>query len=158
MLMAQSCRYDQNTLGWVICSPVDHKLHSLSLSPFIHSCYMPAFESMTLVCHLVCSPQVYTSCLISVQPLSRVQPIATPWTAVCQASLWITNPPQLAQTHVHRVGDAIEPSSAIPLSSYLQSFPASGSFPMSQFFAPGGQNIGVSVSNEYSGLISFSID
>ena len=82
--MAQSCRYDQNTLGWVICSPVDHKLHSLSLSPFIHSCYMPAFESMTLVCHLVCSPQVYTSCLISVQPLSRVQPIATPWTAVCQ--------------------------------------------------------------------------
>ena len=29
---------------------------------------------------------------------------------------------------------------------------------MSQFFAPGGQNIGVSASNEYSGLISFRMD
>ena len=34
----------------------------------------------------------------------------------------------------------------IPLVSCLQSFPASGSFPMSQFFASGGQNIGVSAS------------
>ena len=34
----------------------------------------------------------------------------------------------------------------IPLSSRLQSFPASGSFPMSQFFASGGQIIGVSAS------------
>ena len=37
-------------------------------------------------------------------------------------------------------------SSAIPFSSCLQSFPASGSFPMSQFFASGGQSIGVSAS------------
>ena len=35
-------------------------------------------------------------------------------------------------------------SSVIPLSSRLQSFPASGSFPMSQLFASGGQSIGVS--------------
>ena len=35
-------------------------------------------------------------------------------------------------------------SSVIPFSSWLQSFPASGSFPMSQFFASGGQSIGVS--------------
>ena len=33
-------------------------------------------------------------------------------------------------------------SSVIPFSSCLQSFPASGSFPMSQFFASGGQSIG----------------
>ena len=33
-----------------------------------------------------------------------------------------------------------------PLSSCLQSFPASGSFPMSQFFASGGQTIGASAS------------
>ena len=32
-------------------------------------------------------------------------------------------------------------SSVVPFSSYLQSFPASGSFPVSQFFASGGQNI-----------------
>ena len=37
-------------------------------------------------------------------------------------------------------------SSVIPFSSCLQSFPASESFPMSQFFASGGQNIGVSAS------------
>ena len=37
-------------------------------------------------------------------------------------------------------------SSFIPFSSHLQSFPASGSFPMSQFFTSGGQSIGVSAS------------
>ena len=37
-------------------------------------------------------------------------------------------------------------SSVIFFSSHLQSFPASGSFPMSQFFASGGQRIGVSAS------------
>ena len=56
------------------------------------------------------------------------------------------------QTHVHQVGDAIQPchptisSSDIPFSSHLQSFPASGSFPVSQFFASGGQSYGVSAS------------
>ena len=54
--------------------------------------------------------------------------------------------PELAQTHVHRIGDAIEPSSAIPFSSYLQSFLASGSFPVSQLFTWGSQSIGVSAS------------
>ena len=47
-------------------------------------------------------------------------------------------------------------SSVIPFSSCPQSFPASGSFPMSQFFASGGQSIGVSASAsvlpEYSAL------
>ena len=37
-------------------------------------------------------------------------------------------------------------SSVIPFSSRLQSFPASGSFQMSQFFTSGGQSIGVSAS------------
>ena len=37
-------------------------------------------------------------------------------------------------------------SSVVPFSSCLQSFPASGSFPMSQFFISGGQRIGVSAS------------
>ena len=37
-------------------------------------------------------------------------------------------------------------SSVIPFSSCLQSFPASGSFPMSQFFASGGESIGASAS------------
>ena len=37
-------------------------------------------------------------------------------------------------------------SSSVPFTSCLQSFPAWGSFPMSQFFESGGQNIGVSAS------------
>ena len=68
--------------------------------------------------------------------------------------------PELTQTHVHGVGDAVQPShSLVPFSSCLQSFPASGSFPMSQFFASGGHSIRVSgPSNEHPGLISFRID
>ena len=56
--------------------------------------------------------------------------------------------PEFTQTHVHQVGDAIQ--SSHPLSSPSppapQSLPASGSFPMSQLFAWGGQSIGVSAS------------
>ena len=53
--------------------------------------------------------------------------------------------------------------SVVPFSSCLQSFPASGFFPMSWLFASGGQSIGASASavgpsNKYSGLISFRID
>ena len=55
--------------------------------------------------------------------------------------------PELTQTHVHRVSDAIQPSHpVIPFSSCLQSCPASGSFQMSQMFTSGGQSIGVSAS------------
>ena len=53
--------------------------------------------------------------------------------------------------------------SAVPFSSCLQSFPASGSFQISQLFASGDKSIGVSASatvlpNEYLGLISFRVD
>ena len=54
--------------------------------------------------------------------------------------------PELAQTHVHQVGDAVQPShpsSVILFSSCLQSFPALGYFPMSQFFTSGGQSTGL---------------
>ena len=54
---------------------------------------------------------------------------------------------EFTQTHVHWVGDAMQSSSSVvPFSSCPQSFPASGSFPMSQFFALGDQSIGVSAS------------
>ena len=55
--------------------------------------------------------------------------------------------PGFTETHVHWVGDTIQPSSSvIPFSSRLQSFPASGSFPVSQFFPSGGRSIGLSAS------------
>ena len=55
--------------------------------------------------------------------------------------------PELAQFHVHRVGDVIQLSH--PLSSpspAFQTFPASWSFLVSQFFTSGGQSIGASAS------------
>ena len=55
---------------------------------------------------------------------------------------------EFTQTHLHW-GSDYHPtisSSVVPFSTQLQSFPASGSFPMSQFFSSGGQNIGISAS------------
>ena len=56
--------------------------------------------------------------------------------------------PELTQTHVPRVSDAIQPSHSLspPFSSCPQSFPAPGSFPMSLLLASGGQSTGVSAS------------
>ena len=51
---------------------------------------------------------------------------------------------EFAQTHIHWVDDAIQPSFATPFSSCLQSFPASGSFPVSWLFTSDGQSIGTS--------------
>ena len=50
--------------------------------------------------------------------------------------------PEFTQTHAHPTIW----SSVVPFSSHLQSFQASGSFPMSQFFTSSGQSIGVSAS------------
>ena len=83
----------------------------------------------------------------SVQLFSRVWLFATPWTAGCQASLSIANSRNLLKlmstesvTWCHLTIS----SSVVPLSSCLQSFPVTGFFQMSQFFASGGQSIGVS--------------
>ena len=48
-------------------------------------------------------------------------------------------------------------SSVIPFSSWPQSFPASGSFPMSQLFTSG-FSFNISPYTEHSGLISFRVD
>ena len=61
----------------------------------------------------------------SVQLLSHVRLFATPWTAACQAILFITNSWSLLRLMSHRVSHAIEPSH--PLSS-----PSSPDFNLSQ--------------------------
>ena len=72
--------------------------------------------------------------------------------------------PELAQTQCPSSWwcHPIISSSVIPFFSCLQSFPASWSFALNQFFALGGQSIGPSalvlLMNEYSGLIPFRID
>ena len=84
----------------------------------------------------------------SVQLLSHVPLFVTPWTAARQASLFITNSWSLPNScPLSQWCHPTISSSVVPIpSSCLQSFPASGSFPMSQFFLSGGQGIGVSAS------------
>ena len=66
--------------------------------------------------------------------------------------------PELSQTLVHWVGDAVQPSfSVVAFSSCLLFFPASRSFPISQFFASGGQSIGVSAFKSCSLSLIFII-
>ena len=83
----------------------------------------------------------------SVQLLSHVWLFAALWTTACQASLSITNSQGLLKLiFIELWCHPTILSSVIPFSSCLQSFPASGFFQMSQFFASGGQNIGISAS------------
>ena len=56
------------------------------------------------------------------------------------------HPPEFTQTHSSRWCHPAISSSVVPFSSCPQSFPASGSFLMSQLFAWGGQSIGISAS------------
>ena len=92
------------------------------------------------------------------QSLSCVQLFVTPWIGARQASLSLLSP----SLHKLTSSDATQPSHpVIPFSSCPQSFPASGSFPVSQLFASGGQSIGVSASAlvlPMNMLISFRMD
>ena len=92
----------------------------------------------------VCNAQniIFIDKFSSVQSLSRVRLFATPWTTARQASLSITN--SLNPCPLSRWCHPTILSSVVPFSSCPQSFPVSGSFPMSQLFASGGQSIGVS--------------
>ena len=98
-----------------------------------------------------CGRCAYTNlvCLmlaVAVQLLSRVRLFATLWTAARQASLSFT----ISSTLLRLMSiELVMPSisfSALPSSSCPQSFPASGSFPMSWLFVPGGQSIEASAS------------
>ena len=83
---------------------------------------------------------------VVVQSFSYIQLFVTPWTAACQASLSSPSPGAcLNSCPLSWWCHPIISSSVVPF-SYRQSFLASGSFPISQFFASGGQSIGVSAS------------
>ena len=101
----------------------------------------------------------------SIQSLSCVRFFVTPSTAASQASLSITNSRSLLKLMSI---ESVRPSNhlslrRIPFSSHLQSFPASGSFPMSQFFTSGSQKywsfiFSINPFKKYSRLISFRLD
>ena len=76
---------------------------------------------------------------------SVVSDSATSWTAARQACLSITNSGACSDSCPSSWWcHPTIPSSVIPFYSCLQSFPASGSFPISQFLTSGVQSIGVS--------------
>ena len=125
--------------GWLLCGVRSTcceltSLHvQIFILPWLRSLYLGAgFQAAS---HII----MWFS---SVQSLSRVRLFATPWTAAYQASLSITNSWSLL-----KLSDAIQPSH--PLSS-----PSPPTFnlsqhqglPMRQFFASGGQSIGISAS------------
>ena len=84
--------------------------------------------------------------VVVVQSVSRVQPFLISWTAAHQASLSFNSRSLLKLMSI----ESTMPSSHLilycPLLLLLQSFPASGSFPVNQFFISGDQSIGVSAS------------
>ena len=85
--------------------------------------------------------------LVVVQLLSHFRLFATPWTAPCQASLSFT----ISQNLLKLVSiESVMPSIHLILTSspshFSQSFPASGSFPVSWLFTSGGQGIESSAS------------
>ena len=68
--------------------------------------------------------------------------LSTPWTAALQASLPLTISWSLPKFMSIELWCHLTISSSVALFFCLQSFPASGSFPICQFFASGGQSIG----------------
>ena len=87
------------------------------------------------------------SSFVVIQSLSHVRLFATPWSAVCQSSLSFTILCSLLKLMSI---ESMMPYKHVvlchPLLLLLLSFPASGSFPVSQLFESGDQSIGASAS------------
>ena len=100
------------------------------------------FSSVQSLSHVrLCDPK--DGCISGLPPC--LSPTPGVYSSSCPSSRWC---------------HPIISSSVIPVSSCLQSFPASGSFPMSQLRWPKywSFNFSISPSNEYSGLICFRMD
>ena len=100
---------------------------SIPISQFI-PCIPPSFSSGQFSCSVV-SASLWPHGLQHTRPPC---PSSTPrvYSNSCPLSQWC---------------HSVISSSVVPFSSCLQSFPASGAFPMNQFFPSGGQSIGISV-------------
>ena len=104
-----------------LCDPMDYKVHGILQARILE---LVQFSSVGQSCPTLCDP------------MNRSTPDLPVHLQL----------PKSTQTHVHWVGDAIQPSHPLssPFSSCPKSFPASRSFQMSQLFTSGGQSIGVS--------------
>ena len=125
---------------------------SLSLAMIKPHCTLAPFNSQKIITSVHFSHSVMSDSLRSHAPQHARPPCPSPTPGVqpnqCPSSWW--RHPTVS-------------SSVLLFCSGPQSFPASGSFQMSQLFPSGGQSIGVfsfniSPSNEHPGLISFRMD
>ena len=140
-----------NEIIWYLSSCVCLISFSFISSRFIHGLQKakcPSFSGLNNIPFQVWTHIIHSSVnrhFSSVQSLSRAQLFATPWTVAHQASL--SNSQSLPKLmSIESVMPFNHLILCCPFSSSLQSFPTSGSFPMSQLFASLGQNIGVSAS------------
>ena len=100
------------------------------------------FSSVAQSCPALCDPMNHSMPGLPFSPTPGVHPNSCPLSRWCHPAI---------------------SSSVIPFSSCPQSLPASGSFPMSQFFTWGGQkdwsfSFNISPSKEHPGLVSFRMD
>ena len=127
-----------NARHWLLCMGADLTGDKCWGLREPQSCWrnMPITNS---ICYVVCSVQFSLSVMSDSSQSHGLQharagcssPTPRVWANSCPSGRWCH--PTIS-------------SSVILFSSCLQSFPASGSFPMSQFFASGGQSIGASAS------------
>ena len=149
----------------------EHVLHD-SVNPWAAACQdslsitnsqsllkLTSFEPVMPSNHLIlCCPnllppsifpsiRVFSNVFSSVQSLSRVRLFATPWTAARQASLSITSSWSLPRLmSIESVMPSNRLISVVPSPLAFNLSQHQGFFQMSQLFASGGQNIGVSAS------------
>ena len=121
---------------------IPHSLAGLGLWRYWYLCLkcLPLAASTSFPYYLI-------NTFVVVQSHSRARLSATPWTAACLPSLSFTISLSLLKLMSF---ESVMPSNHLilchPLSSDLQSFPASVSFPVSQLLASSGQSIGSSTS------------
>ena len=130
-----------NILRWDLLSWI---LYSPPLPMALHAAAKP-WKHMSLWLSSLFFPLSLQLCCV--QSLSRVHVFANPWTAAHQASLSFTISGVCSNSRaLSRWCHPTSSASVVPFSSCPQSFPAPESFPMSQLFASGDQNIGTSAS------------
>ena len=125
----------------LIPAPPQYSPTEVNNNPTLLAVKVKSFKSYWLLSFF----HIYTQSVV--QLLSYVQLFVTPWIAAHQASLSITNSWSLLKLMSI---ESVMPSNHLVLCHLvllcLQSFPASGSFPVSQLFASGGQSIAASAS------------
>ena len=144
-----------------LCDPTDHSPPDSSVHGILQERILEWFaipssrgssqsRDQTYISYVSCIDRwvlYHQSHLLVVQLISCVRLFGTSWTAAYQASLSFTiSWPCSNLCPVSQWCHLTISSSVAPFSSCLQSFPASGSFPMSQFFASGGQSVVASAS------------